>query len=104
MSDALGCRQKRAVIAGRSAAKDKCKNKPADQPWPAASARCKRSREDVSPGGDGSLLKRVLKPGKESGPQALTTPSPLCEITMRVREEKRGDANKCGMAAAAPRR
>ena len=43
--------------------------------------------EDVSPGGDGSLLKRVLKPGKERGPQALKTPSPLCEITLRLREE-----------------
>ena len=55
----------------------------ASQPAPGAS----EAEEDVSPGGDGSLLKRVLKRGKESGPQALTTPSPLCEITMRVREE-----------------
>ena len=45
------------------------------------------AEEDVSPGGDGSLLKTILKQGKERGPQALTTPSPLCEITMRVREE-----------------
>ena len=28
------------------------------------------AEEDVSPGGDGSLLKTILKPGKERGPQA----------------------------------
>lgn len=42
---------------------------------------------DVSPGGDGSLVKEVLKEGMAGGPQALTTPSPLCEITLRVRAD-----------------
>ena len=45
------------------------------------------AEEDVSPGGDGSLLKTILKQGKKNGPQALNMPSPLCEITLRVREE-----------------
>ena len=68
-----------------------------------ASSDASDPEEDVSPGGDGSLLKTILKPGKESGPQALTTPSPLCEITMRVREENAATQTSV-MAAPAPRR
>ena len=41
---------------------------------------------DVSPKGDGSLLKVCAKAGAAKGPQDLRTPTPLCRVEVAVRQ------------------